>query len=683
MKKFSFGRSSTFWLKAGTNLAAVAGAGLLLIFVYQQFFPPPGESWQFLLPAFSLVVVMLIIINMLVMRSYLSGISEIFDKLGKGHSPSEIKGVDPQSEIGAVVEQFNTLMSELREYKEASYQKALELQQQQRFLERVINQNPNGIYAINNDGVYRVANKAFADLYNSTPEEIIGLTEEEFNPSISDIQKYREINKEVITLRKEIEIEDFLIDENGKKRWFHIGKVPINQGGEQLVLTVATEITDRKAHEQSMEKLAYYDDLTSLPNRKSFQIKLAEEIERKRSTNENFALLFLDLDRFKYINDTFGHDAGDAILVMASERLSNCLSGEGILFRLGGDEFTILLPSIQRLEDATEQSKRILAALGEPYNFRDNILISTGSIGVSIFSGEQDVNTLTKQADIAMYKAKEQGKNTFRIYTEDMETEVASKLRLEMDLYNAVAQEELFLQYQPIVDTMNGDITGMEALIRWEHPQLGLISPNAFIPIAEETGLIHVIGEWVLYNACRQQKEWQQRGMKPIKVSVNLSPVQLTDEKLYERVKTILQETEFEPELLELEITESTIMENKRTVVKLLKRFRRLGVRIAIDDFGTGYSSLNVLKRLPVDTLKVDRSIVQHLLEREIDDVILNAVFDIAKKMNLIVVAEGIETKEQLLYLKGKYCHNVQGFFFSQPLTNDQFMDYVRNQKTA
>ncbi|UTR12071.1 EAL domain-containing protein [Evansella sp. LMS18] len=683
MKKFSFGRSSTFWLAAGTNLATVAGVGLLLMFVYQQFFSPPGESWQFLLPAFSLFVIMLIIINMLVMRSYLSRISDTFDKLGKGHSPSEIKDVDPQTEIGAVVEKFNTLMSELSEYKEASSQKAMELDQQQRLLERVINQNPNGIYAMNYDGVYRIANKAFADLYDSTPEEIIGLTEEEFNPSISDIQKYREINREVLTLRKEIEIEDFLIDQNGTVRWFHIGKVPINHGGDQLVLTVATEITDRKAHEQSMEKLAYYDDLTSLPNRKSFQIRLAEEIERKRSTNENFTLLFLDLDRFKYINDTFGHDAGDAILIMASERLSNCLSGEGVLFRLGGDEFTILFPSIQRLEDVTEQSKRILAALGEPYNFRDNRLISTGSIGVSIFSGEQDVNTLTKQADIAMYKAKEQGKNTFRIYTKDMESEVASKLRLEMDLYNAVAKEELFLQYQPIIDTMNGDITGMEALIRWEHPQLGLISPNAFIPIAEETGLIHVIGEWVLYNACRQQKEWLQRGMKPIKVSVNLSPVQLTDENLYEKVKMILQETELEPELLELEITESTIMENKRTVVKLLKRFRRLGVRIAIDDFGTGYSSLNVLKRLPVDTLKVDRSIVQHLLEREIDDVILNAVFDIAKKMNLTVVAEGIETKEQLLYLKGKYCHNVQGFFFSQPLTNNQFVEYVRNQKTA
>ncbi|WP_179107321.1 bifunctional diguanylate cyclase/phosphodiesterase [Sediminibacillus massiliensis] len=609
-----------------------------------------------------------------------SSLSAALDKMGKGRYPEFIEGTDDRTEIGSIINKFNLMVKELRLHKEDIQQKTKELKQNRNFLKRIINNNPNGIYAMNWSGQYTIVNKEFAQMFHLDPEEVIGKKEEELNPNDPDVLKYLEINREVISTGKEKEMEDYFIDKSGKKRWYHIEKVPIKNGDDEpLVLTVTTDITDRKYQEEVIRHQAYHDDLTMLPNRKLFLERLEQEVQAAKEEEYSFALIFLDLDRFKYINDSFGHDAGDKLLRMAGERLTGLLPDSNTVYRLGGDEFTVLIPRLNNRKEVALLSKDILTELSDPYEMEDYKFISTASIGISIFPNDDtDADSLVKHADIAMYKAKEQGKNTFRFYTSDMETELESKLRLEMDLYQALEKDQLFVQYQPIVSTENGSISGMEALLRWEHPELGLISPAKFIPIAEETGLIHTLGEWVLRNACRHQKELERTGVTPIKIAVNLSPVQLKDRRIIEIVKDVLAETGVKPEYLELEITESTVMENSRKVIKLLKQLRKIGVRIAMDDFGTGYSSLNLLKSLPIDTLKVDRSFVEHLLEKEVEDVILNAVFDIAEKMKLTVIAEGIETDEQYAYLKEKYCHHVQGFLFSQPLADKQFIEYVK-----
>ncbi|WP_226037140.1 bifunctional diguanylate cyclase/phosphodiesterase [Aquibacillus saliphilus] len=670
---------------ASYNYIGGLGWKIVALVPVKSTFVSSVEFQNILIPIFvTLSIVLFLIITFMMHQNHkpFTRLFEAIESISKGEYTTLIEGVDEKTEIGTIIAKFNVMVDELEQYKEENRQKTKELKKHRNFLNRVIDYNPNGIYAMNWSGEYTLANKEYASMFDLTPDDIIGKKEQEFNPDIESVQKYLKINRDVITSGVEREIEDYFLDDDGNKRWFHIGKVAItNDNGEAEVLTVATDITDRKQQEEVITHQAYHDDLTGIPNRKLFKKRLKQEVEAANENDYAFSLLFLDLDRFKYINDTFGHDAGDALLQMVSNRFDSCLSNQHIIFRLGGDEFTVIIPGVNQRQEVADLSKKILTALSEPYEIDGNRFIITASIGISIFPNDgQSADFLTKNADIAMYQAKDQGKNTFRFYTPDMETELAMKLKLEMDLYLALQRDELFIHYQPITDTKTESIAGMEALLRWEHPQLGLISPAQFVPIAEETGLIHSIGEWVLRTACIQTKMWQEEGNYPIKVSVNLSPVQLRDATIVDKVEGILQETGLDPVWLELEITESTIMENKREVVKILKRLRSFGVRIAIDDFGTGYSSLNVLKRLPIDTIKVDRSIVQHLLEKEVDDVILTAVFDIAKKMNLTVIAEGIETEEQYNYLKEKYCQYVQGFLFSQPLTNEQFIQFLKKK---
>ncbi|MDL4839635.1 bifunctional diguanylate cyclase/phosphodiesterase [Aquibacillus rhizosphaerae] len=650
----------------------------------------PREFNEVLIPIFILLSIVLFLITTVMMHRAFKPLTKLFNavqKVSRGDYSHRIVDVDGHSEIGSILAKFNVMVTELDQTKQTVRKKTRELKREKNFLNRVINHSPSVIYAMNWSGEFTIANKQFASLFNLKPEDIIGKKEEEFNPNIEDARHYLNVNREIMRTCQVSEVEGSLIDINGLEHWFHIGKVPIkgNDDEDMLVLCVAADITDRKKQEELIRHQAFHDELTGMPNRKMFKERLKEEITKVKNNEVNestFALLFLDLDRFKYINDTFGHEAGDSLLQMVSDRLNSCISVENVVFRLGGDEFTIIVPDVRARQEVADLSKDILSALSAPYIFKENKFIITASIGISIFPDDgHDAEFMTKYADIAMYQAKEQGKNTFRFYTADMETELSTKIRLEMDLYQALKQEELFIHYQPITSTESDEISGMEALLRWEHPKLGLISPAEFIPIAEQTGLIHTIGEWVLRSACMQSKQWQKQGHLLIKVAVNLSPVQLKHPTIVESVQNILQESELPPEWLELEITESTIMENKRDVVKTLKQIRRLGVSIAIDDFGNGYSSLNALKRLPIDTLKIDRTLVQNLLEDGVDEVILGAVFDMAEKMNLTVVAEGIETEEQYNYLKHQYCQYVQGFLFSQPLNSEDFLKLYSGEK--
>ncbi|WP_112181044.1 MULTISPECIES: EAL domain-containing protein [Paraliobacillus] len=642
------------------------------------------ELNKVLIPVFLILSIILFFTITIMMHRNLQPINRLFhavEKVSEGDYTHRIKQVDPTSDIGTISAKFNVMVHELEKYRTDVKQKTVELKQQKNFLNRIINFNPSAIYTMNWEGKFTLINKEFASLYSLTPDDIIGKKEQDFNPNAEEAWRYLKVNREIMMTNEAKETEDYLIDHNGDKRWFHIGKVPIvGNIGEQLqLLCVATEITEMKKQEELIKYQAFHDELTKLPNRKLFIETIDSEISYAQEHDTKIALFFLDLDRFKYINDTFGHDAGDSLLKTVGQRLQSILKDADKVFRFGGDEFTILATQLNDKQEAADIAKEILSILTKPYQFNEHRFIITASLGISIYPIDATgVNALTKYADTAMYQSKQQGKNTFRFYTEDMENEVAEKLKLEMDLYQANERNELFMHYQPIINTNSGKMTGVEALLRWEHKELGLITPAEFIPIAEETGLIHEIGESALRIACMQMKKWNDKLDKPLFLSVNLSPVQLQDQEIVTKICKILEETNFNPELLTLEITESTIMKNKNKEIRLIKQLRKLGCKIAIDDFGTGYSSLNVIKHLPIDTLKIDRSFIQNLLIDEIDDAVLTAVFEMAAKLKLIVIAEGIETEEQFEYVKQKHCHYVQGFLFSQPLEAEQ-IDIFRN----
>lgn len=645
------------------------------------------ELNKVLIPVFLILSVSLIILITIMMHRNLQPINRLFhavEKVNEGDYTHRIEQVDPTSDIGSISVKFNVMLQELERYRTDVKQKTIELQQQKNFLNRIINFNPSAIYTMNWNGEFTLINKQFAALYGLIPDDILGKKEIDFNPKADEAWHYLKVNRAIMMTNKAQEMEDYLIDHNGDKKWFHIGKVPImGDTSEQLqLLCVATDITEIKKQEEITKYQAFHDELTGLPNRKLFSQTIEREISYAQEHNKIGALFFLDLDRFKYINDTFGHDAGDALLKMVGQRLKSIIKEKDRVFRFGGDEFTILIPQIKDKQSAADIAKEILSVLTKPYQFNEHKFIITASIGISIFPNDSvSVDSLTKYADTAMYQSKLQGKNTFRFYTEDMENEVAEKLRLEIDLYQANERNELFMHYQPIINTKSGRMTGVEALLRWEHKQLGLIPPAEFIPIAEETGLINEIGACALRIACTQMNKWNTDLDKPLLLSVNLSPVQLQDQEIVAKISKVLIETDFDPKLLTLEITESTIMKNKNKVICLINQLRKLGCRIAIDDFGTGYSSLNVIEHLPADTLKIDRSFIQNLLVDDKEDAVLAAVFEMAKKLGLVVIAEGIETVEQLEYVKRKKCDYVQGFLFSQPLAADQIDTFRKDNQ--
>lgn len=642
---------------------------------------------KILIPIFIILSILLFIIVTISVQQQLRPLNKLFkaiEEISDGHYNHRIRDIDNKSTIGSINAKFNVMANKLDNYRGDIKHKTDQLKQQKNFLNRIINHNPNGIYTMNWEGEFTLVNKVYADLFGKTPEEILGKKEIEFNPNHEEALYYLDLNRKIIRSNQVHEIEDFLFDDKGNKHWFHVGKVPIlgDDGEQTQLLCVITDITEQKEKEALIKRQAYYDDLTDIPNRYMYKDKLRQIIEQSEKKNKKFALLFLDLDRFKYINDTFGHEAGDTLLQTVASRLQNILPKSATVFRFGGDEFIILFPNIEGRQEVADLAKEVLVRIAKPYYFEENKFITTASIGISIYRDHAtEMKSLTKFADIAMYQSKQQGKNTFRFYTEDMETDVSAKLRLEMDLYQACDKHEFFLNYQPIMHAQSGKIMGAECLLRWEHHQLGLISPSEFIPIAEETGLIHHIGEWVLRTACHQLKDWQERCFSNMHLSVNLSPVQLMDRALVNKIKQIIEETNIDPSSLQLEITESSIIQNQEQVVAFIAELQQLGVLIAIDDFGTGYSSLNVLKELPIDTLKIDRSFLDDILYDQTEDVVLKTMFDLAKKLRLSVVAEGIETQDQLAYIRNQYCQYVQGFLFSQPLTVTQFTEFILQNK--
>lgn len=448
-----------------------------------------------------------------------------------------------------------------------------------------------------------------------------------------------------------------------------------------LARNLVAQIRERKRAEERFEHLAHHDSLTGLPNRILFHDRLHLAMIEAKRRQQSAAVMFLDADRFKTINDTLGHDVGDDLLKQIAARLTSCLRAGDTISRLAGDEFALVLPGIENIDHTRHLAQRLLACFGEPFLIKEQQIFITASIGVTHYPSDAiSVEGLLKNADTAMYRAKDAGRNNFQFYSADMHAHAVKRLRMENALRGATGRNELVLHYQPLVDIKSGQVKGMEALLRWNHPELGLVPPLDFIPLAEESGLIIPIGEWVLRTACTQARAWQDAGLPPLRLSVNLSARQFQKD-LVGMVASILEETGLEPKYLELELTESVVMDNPEKAVATLDALDQMGVRLSIDDFGTGYSSLSYLKRFPIDTLKVDRSFVRDIPSDTDDMLITTGIIGLAHSLGIQVVAEGVETAAQLSFLRTQNCDAMQGYYFSKPLPASTFAQFLSERR--
>lgn len=462
----------------------------------------------------------------------------------------------------------------------------------------------------------------------------------------------------------------------------HIAPVRNDHGDITHYIGIQNDITESRRYQEELERQANYDTLTGLPNRNLLHDRLKQAVAYARRYQKAMAVAFIDLDNFKLVNDSLGHSAGDRLLTTVADRLKVCVRNSDTAARLSGDEFVLIL--FDQTDDTVIHNtmQRILNEVSLPCRLEDRDFYVSCSIGYSLFpkDGETD-EALLKNADAAMYYAKEAGRNNFQAYTPDMEVKATERLELGGDLRLALENSEFHLCYQPRVSLSDGRITGVEALIRWQHPKLGLVSPADFIPIAEESGLIAPIGEWALRTACAQGKSWLDRGLPPITMSVNLSARQFVRKDLIQTIEKILAETGWPPNRLELELTESLIMHNAELFIITLNNLKALGIQLAVDDFGTGFSSLAYLKRFPIDRLKIDRSFIHDVATDNDSSAIARAVIHLGHSMGLEVLAEGVETPEELAFLRAHDCDELQGYFFSEPLVAEKLADLLASEK--
>lgn len=502
-------------------------------------------------------------------------------------------------------------------------------------------------------------------------------------------QSMWDIDAAAKTSQQTYEVELDLMHKDGSLHTYLVVKFPLrNKDGKMFgVCTIGTDISERKLAENALREqqsrlnyMAFHDALTSLPNRSLFYDRIHHGLARARRANSKVALMLLDIDRFKIVNDSLGHDAGDILLKAIAMRLTEGVRDMDTVARLGGDEFVVVLEGIHDVDDVVFVANKLLATLARPLEISGHDISATVSIGVSIFPDDgADTDELLKNADIAMYKAKEAGKNNCQFYTKGMNATAVNYLLLENDLRRAIDQGQLTLYYQPQIDLKTGNMTGVEALVRWQHPERGLVSPAHFIPLAEETGLIVPIGEWVLREACKQKKIWLEAGKNVGQVALNLSPRQFRQKNFPGKVETILRETGLDPKYLELEITESCAMEHAGETITQLNQLNQMGIQLAIDDFGTGYSSLAYLQRFPIQKLKIDRSFIHDIHDDANDAAIAKTIIGLAHNLQLCVVAEGVENEVQADWLRNQGCDQAQGFLYAKPMTAKQLEGHFHN----
>jgi diguanylate cyclase (GGDEF)-like protein/PAS domain S-box-containing protein len=467
-----------------------------------------------------------------------------------------------------------------------------------------------------------------------------------------------------------------LIRRDGFESAIEDSAAPIHDRAGRVIgaVIVFHDVSAARAMSVQMTHSAQHDVVTNLPNRLLLSDRITQSIALAFRQHRPLAVIFLDLDRFKYVNDSLGHAIGDELLQSVSRRLLASVRGSDTVSRLGGDEFVILLSEITQAVDAATSAKKILLALSAPHSIGGQDVHILGSIGISVYPEDgRDAETLIKNADTAMYNAKESGRNNFQYFKAEMNLKAVERQSLEGSLRRALEREEFLLHYQPKVNLETGEITGVEALVRWQQPDRGLLPPSQFVSIAEDCGLIIQIGRWVLYEACRQAREWQDAGLPFKRVSINVSAVEFRDKSFVECVRAILSETGLEARYLDLELTEGVLMEDAESTAAILRELKKMGLHLAVDDFGTGYSSLSYLQQFPIDVLKIDQSFVHRITDDPDDSAIVSAIIDMGKNLKLRVIAEGVETREQLAFLQAQHCAEGQGYLFSRPLAAAQF----------
>jgi diguanylate cyclase (GGDEF)-like protein/PAS domain S-box-containing protein len=556
------------------------------------------------------------------------------------------------------------------------------LRSSETLLNSIVNTAADGIIVINDDGMLEFVNAAVERMFGWKPLELIGRNIDCLMPArrgsthrrvFAELERRGQVlagggvGREVKVQRKNGSI--FAIE-------LTFGEMRID--GRVKYAGIMRDVTERKCAEERIRHLAHYDELTGLPNRALFSQLLEQALSESKFSHKQVAVLFIDLDRFKLINDTLSHASGDAVLQQVGKRLTEALPRRDTVARFGGDEFVVLMRDCSIPTDAAETAQKLLTALAAPLLVEGQEFHLTASIGISAFPGDgENAQTILKHADIAMYRAKEHGKNNFQFYSAQMNLHSFERLVLERFLRHALEQDEFQVYYQPKINLVTGCVTGMEALLRWFHPGMGMISPVKFIPLAEETGLIVQIGAWVLRAACAQNQAWQQEGLPPLRVAVNLSARQFAQSGLHDMIIGVLEETGLAPQLLELEITESVTMENPEHAAILLKKLKALGISLAIDDFGTGYSSLSYLKRFPIDSVKIDRSFIKDIPDDEDDVAITQAVIAMAHSLRLKVIAEGVESEQHVEFLREHGCDEAQGYLFGKPMPADEFRQLI------
>ncbi len=594
-------------------------------------------------------------------------------KHGRLRRPVEWNSSD---ELGLLIREYNEMVALQGQAQE-------EAQRKQALLEATLHNIGQGICLFDQDLNLMVWNERYIELLN-LPRDLV----KEGTP-LSDILRYNGERGEYGDVSIQALISDRVAIARRREPYrmertrpngsvIQVDHNPMPGGG---YVATYTDITERKQTEARMRHLAVHDVLTSLPNRTLFLDRLRQALLSARRFQRGVTVLFVDLDRFKDINDHFGHDVGDLMIQEMGQRLSRIIRDSDTAARLGGDEFAIIQTDVQNIEDTIVLAQRIIDELAQPFDCRGIRLHSTASVGITLFPEDgENPEQLVKNADMAMYAAKAEGRNNYRFFLPSMHERVKERKTIEEDLRNALEQDQLELYYQPKVDCRTERVVGAEALVRWNHPQRGLILPGEFISVAEECGLINRLGAWVLQRACKQTRAWRDSLFSDFRIAVNLSPAQFQDAELVNSVTEIVKETSLPAGTLELEITESILMNNPEKAVSTLEELKKLGVLIAIDDFGTGYSSLNYLKRFPVTSIKIDRSFVNDIHVDVDDKAIVDAVIGLGHSLNLEVVAEGVEEIEQLVYLQEKGCNFIQGYLFSKPLPASTFENWVNER---
>lgn len=540
-----------------------------------------------------------------------------------------------------------------------------------------------GIYQTSPDGQYLNFNPALTKIYGYASNEDLLNNLTDINRQLYAQPGKREEFRRLMSRHGQVKnFEAEVLRQNGEVIWISENAREVRDEKGNLLFYEGTveDITERKQHEQALEYQSTHDTLTGLPNRTLLVDRLQHCMSLSDRYGSKVAVAFVDLDQFKIINDSMGHDVGDALLKIMAERLSHCVREVDTVVRLGGDEFVLLLTGLHKIEDISESMQRVLASVAEPCLVENREFIVSCSIGICVYPDDShDTTALLKYADSAMYKAKQSGRNMFQFYTEELNKRLMERLDLEYRLRQAFEKNEFLLHYQPKMDFASGKVCGAEALIRWQPAGEPMISPASFIPVAEETGLIEDIGRWVLQEACRQGVVLNQQAGQKLPIAVNVSPRQFRQSDLVASVQAALQNSGLDPACLELEITESSLVHDTKSFIKTLRELKALGVKLAIDDFGTGYSSMAYLKDFPVDRLKIDQIFVSHLETEPSNVAILKAIIALGHSLNMKVIAEGVETPYQQAFLHGIGCDELQGYHFSRPLPLDAFERFLTN----